>query len=63
MDDEVLSALDELTAALHENNASNTRSIEQAEVVRRMRAEGMTMDAIATLFGVTRQRISELLRD
>lgn len=30
---------------------------------RALREEGMTMEGIATLFGVTRQRISELLRE
>jgi transposase len=30
---------------------------------RALHGEGMTMDEIAKLFGVTRQRISALLRD
>lgn len=30
---------------------------------RALHQEGMTMDQIATLFGVTRQRVSALLRD
>lgn len=30
---------------------------------RTLHAEGLTMDAIAELFGVTRQRVSALLRD
>lgn len=107
-DDEVLLALEELTAALRENSARNEHVLKRAENLRRQRGEGakwsdlvteeerplivelltrnmqvlatagsrlrrleakalhdegMTMERIASLFGVTRQRISELLRE
>ena len=49
-----------------------TQSIRELEAVgvhvrrheaRSLRREGMTMDAIAELFGVSRQRVATLLRD
>jgi hypothetical protein len=105
-DDELLAALDELVAALHQNNARNAEAIARAEEIKRERAagrawseivsgerplivelltrnlealttygsrlrrlearalhdEGLSMERIGALFGVTRQRISELLR-
>ena len=105
-DDELLVALDELVAALKDNNARNAEAIRRAEEIKRERAlgkpwseivtgdrplivelltrnlealttagsrlrrleasalhdEGLSMERIGRLFGVTRQRISELLR-
>jgi len=60
---------DEPRPRLVEMLAHTTRSLDAAgAVVRRTEARalhdaGMTMDEIATWFGVTRQRVSALLRD
>ena len=107
-DDDVLSALDDLTAALQENSQRNAVVIKRASQLRKAREkgtawselvsederplivelltqnmtalstagsrlrrlearalhdEGLSMERIAKLFGVTRQRISELLRE
>lgn len=105
-DEELLTALDELVAALQENSRRNETAIVRAEEIKRERAagkpwseivsedrqlivglltenlaalttsgsrlrrlearalheEGLSMERIGRLFGVTRQRISELLR-
>lgn len=105
-DEDLLTALDELVAALKENTARNHEAIVRAEEIKRQRAaglpwseivtgdrplivelltrnlsalttagsrlrrlearalhdEGLSMERIGQLFGVTRQRISELLR-
>lgn len=106
-DEELLQALDELCAALVENNQRNEYALARAKSIQRQRREGLpwseifsenqkplivellsqnmatlgnvgsrlrrleaqvlhdegqTMEAIGALFGVTRQRVSELLR-
>lgn len=108
MSDAVLAALDDLVAALKENDAAIRVMLKRAEAVRRarakglpyrdivrteerplivellsgnqerlatagsrfrraeaaaLRAEGLTLDEIARLFGVTRQRVIALLKD
>lgn len=106
-DEQLLSALDDLVAAVKENNQRNAHVVKRAQTIVRLRRrgrpwreivseehkplivelltqnmavlggvgsqirrleakvlhdEGMSMEQIAALFGVTRQRISELLR-
>jgi hypothetical protein len=53
----VVGLLAEMIALLHEASGRFRR-----EEARALHAEGVTMDEIASLFGVTRQRISEVLR-
>lgn len=54
----VVQLLTESTQALHDYGAELRRA--EARVLHR---EGMTMDEIARLFGVSRQRVSALLRE
>jgi ribosomal protein L16 Arg81 hydroxylase len=54
----IVQLLTESADALHEYGSRVRRT--EARVLHR---EGMTMDQIAVLFGVTRQRVSALLRD
>ena len=53
----IVQLLTESSAALHTSGASVRRAEAQA-----LYREGMTMDQIADRFGVTRQRVSALLR-
>ena len=50
-----------LTGTIHQFETAGTR-FRQAEA-RALHDEGLTMEQIAELFGLTRQRISALLRD
>jgi hypothetical protein len=54
----IVQLLSESIATLHEHS-TRTRRTE----ARALHSEGLTMDQIADLFGVTRQRISALLRE
>jgi predicted XRE-type DNA-binding protein len=54
----IVQLLTESSRVLHDYGASVRRA--EARVLQR---EGMTMEGIARLFGVTRQRISALLRE
>ncbi len=54
----IVQLLTEMTNLLH-SYGNRVRRTEAAALHR----EGMTMDEIARLFGVTRQRVSALLRD
>ncbi len=45
------------------NRLATAGSLLRREEARALRNEGLTMQAIGDLFGVTRQRISELLRE
>ncbi len=53
----IVQLLTESSSALHSGGANVRRAEAQA-----LHEEGMTMDQIATHFGVTRQRVSALLR-
>jgi hypothetical protein len=69
-DDPVLEAIDNLLGVLGTICEQKTKITRRAALIRKRRergialyAEGMSMDRIGSLFGVTRQRIADFVRE